>query len=71
MAESRLSDFKRLFREVSPCLHVRDIERRLGIARQSVYRLRDRLRDDEGVWLEEHIFNPEVPKGCLRWPHNR
>lgn len=71
MAESRLGDFKRLFREVSPCLHVKEIAQRLGIPRQSVYRLRDRLRDNEGIWLEEHTYHPDVPSGHFRWPRDQ
>ena len=67
MAESRLSDFKALFRERSTW-HWQNIATRLGIARTSVYRLRDQLRAKEGIWLEENQFDPEVPKGHFRWP---
>lgn len=70
MAESRLPDFKRLFREVSPLLHWRTISEHLGVTRQHVYRLRNQLHAYEGIWLDEHKFDSEVPRGYFRWPQN-
>ncbi len=67
MAQSRFNDYKKLFREKSTW-HWQEIMDRLGIARNSVYRLRNQLRDKEGIWLEEHIFNKDVPRGHFRWP---
>ena len=63
--ESRLPDFLRLLRESPKGLPVREIAARLGVRRQSVYRLRDKAQS-LGVWVETHGENPEVPPGWMR-----
>lgn len=63
----RLTNFKRLFKEKS-LWHVRDIQNRLSIDRTKVYTLRDQLQQQDGIWLEENKFHPEVKRGYLRWP---
>lgn len=75
MAESRLGDFKTLFRE-KPVWHVNEIRERLGVSRQHVYRLRDELYSREGVALEAAIRDDDgsllpsdqVKPGYLKWP---
>jgi predicted DNA-binding transcriptional regulator YafY len=63
--ESRLPDFLRLLREHPRGLPLRQIASTLGVARQSVYRLRDKAQS-LGVWVETHGDNPEVPPGWMR-----
>ena len=63
--ESRLPDFLRLLRERPQGLPVRQIATTLGVARQSVYRLREKAQS-LGVWVETHGDNPEVPPGWMR-----
>ncbi len=75
MAESRLGDFKNLFRE-KRTWRVTDIENRLGISHTSVYRLRDQLYSREQISLEANIRDDDgrlmrsehVQLGCLSWP---
>ncbi len=63
--ESRVNDFIRLLLE-NPCgLSVSQIHTRLGIARQSVYRLREKAQA-LGVWVCTHEDDPEVPAGWMR-----
>jgi predicted DNA-binding transcriptional regulator YafY len=63
----RLTNFKRLFKEKS-LWHVSDIQNRLSIDRTKVYTLRDQLQQQDGIWLEENKFHPDVKRGYLRWP---
>ncbi len=75
MAESRLSDFKNLFRE-RPAWHWKEVSDRLGVSRQSVYRLRDELYSKENIALEATIRDDDgklltsdkVGVGYLKWP---
>ncbi len=63
--ESRLADFLRLLQEHPEGLPVHELAGRLGIARQSVYRLREKAQS-LGVWVETHLDNPDrVRKGWL------
>lgn len=68
MSGSHLPDFIALLREHPQGLPVQEIAHYLGIARQSVYRLRDRVHEVYGIWLEEHDSHPEVARGWLRLP---
>ncbi len=75
MAASKLDEFIKLFQE-KRTWYVKDIENKLGVSRQSVYRYRDQLytqrnisldsstRDDDGSLLEHDTLE----KGYLRWP---
>lgn len=63
--ESRLPDFIRLLQEHPQGLPVKELARRLGVQRQSVYRLREKAQA-LGVWVVAHGDNPEVPKGWFR-----
>lgn len=63
--ESRLSDFIRLLMEHPRGLSVREIAQRLGITRQSVYRLRDKVQA-LGLWAVTHSEDPQVPRGWMR-----
>ncbi|WP_041445136.1 helix-turn-helix domain-containing protein [Thermus thermophilus] len=63
--ESRLPDFLRLLRENPRGLPVREIAARLGVRRQSVYRLRDKAQS-LGVWVETHGENPANLPGHLQ-----
>jgi len=38
----------------------------LGISRQHVYRLRDRVREIYGIWVDDATSDPLVPRGFLR-----
>ena len=63
--ESRVNDFIRLLLE-NPCgLSVKQIYTRLGVTRQSVYRLREKAQA-LGVWVCTHEDDPEVPAGWMR-----
>ncbi len=42
------------------------IARELGISRQHVYRLRDRVREIYGIWVDDASSDPLVPRGYLR-----
>lgn len=64
----RLGELIALLLEHTRGLGVPDIAQRLGIQRQSVYRLRYRLQEKFGIWLEEHDTHPDLPRGWLRWP---
>lgn len=68
MSGSHLPAFIALLREYPQGLSVQGIAHYLGIARQSVYRLRDRVHEVYGIWLEEHDSHPEVARGWLRLP---
>lgn len=63
--ESRLADFICLLSEHPQGLPVQTIAGRLEIARQSVYRLREKAQA-LGVWIQTHADNPEVPAGWMR-----
>lgn len=63
--ESRVADFIRLMREHPGGLRVQEVASQLGVARQTVYRLRDKAQV-LGVWVCTHEEDPEVPKGCMR-----
>ncbi|MFN4073586.1 MAG: helix-turn-helix transcriptional regulator [Thermus sp.] len=63
--ESRLPDFIRLLFENPQGLPVEELASRLGITRQSVYRLREKAQA-LGVWIVSHRDDPRVPKGYLR-----
>lgn len=63
--ESRVADFIQLLLEHPEGLPVRQIAARLGVARQSVYRLREKAQP-LGVWAHTHEDDPEVPPGWLR-----
>jgi hypothetical protein len=75
MLEARLSDFKKLFQE-KRTWRVKDIQHRLNISRQSVYRLRDQLYTKEKILLEATIRdddrtllrNDKLKPGYLMWP---
>lgn len=63
--ESRLPDFVQVLREHPQGLSVQQIAIRLGVARQTVYRLREKAQS-LGVWVETHRENPEVRPGWMR-----
>ncbi|MDW8443737.1 MAG: WYL domain-containing protein [Acetobacteraceae bacterium] len=44
---------------------MQEVASQLGVARQTVYRLRDKAQV-LGVWVCTHEEDPEVPKGCMR-----
>jgi predicted DNA-binding transcriptional regulator YafY len=75
MSLSRLDDFVQLFQE-KRCWTVNDIRQRLGISRQSVYRLRDQLYSKRQITLEANIRDDDgtlmlsetASVGCLCWP---
>lgn len=63
--ESRLPDFIRLLTDHPQGLSVQEIAGRLGIARQSVYRLRDKVQS-LGLWVVTNSENPQIPRGWMR-----
>ncbi len=63
--ESRVEDFIRLLLENPGGLSVKQIYARLGVTRQSVYRLREKAQA-LGVWVRTHEDDPEVPAGWMR-----
>lgn len=63
--ESRVADFIQLLLEHPRGLPVEQISARLGVARQSVYRLREKAQA-LGVWVCTHQEDPEVPRGWFR-----
>jgi predicted DNA-binding transcriptional regulator YafY len=75
MSLSRLDDFVQLFQE-QRCWKVRDIQQRLRVSRQSVYRLRDQLYSRRQIALEANIrdddgtlmLSERASVGCLCWP---
>lgn len=63
--ESRVADFIQLLLGHPSGLSVQQIATRLGVARQSVYRLREKAQA-LGVWARTHEDDPEVPAGWMR-----
>ncbi|RIH88970.1 helix-turn-helix transcriptional regulator [Calidithermus roseus] len=63
--ESRVADFIQLLLGHPRGLSVQQIATRLGVARQSVYRLREKAQA-LGVWARTHEDDPEVPTGWMR-----
>lgn len=65
---SHLSEMARQLHENPTGLHYKEIARRIGRTPRHVLRLRDQFPAVFGIHLEEHRFNPEVPRGYLRLP---
>lgn len=63
--ESRLPDFIRLLLEHPGGLSVRELAARLGVERQSVYRLREKAQA-QGVWVLTRGEDPSLPRGWMR-----
>lgn len=61
-----LPDFLQHLRAHPGGLAVGRIARDLGISRQHVYRLRDRVREIYGIWVDNASSDPLVPRGYLR-----
>ena len=78
MAESKFNDFMNLFQEKS-LWHVKEIQERLNISRQSVYRLKDKLQSERQIILEANMRDSDgkllqyknLPLGYLRWPEGK
>jgi len=68
--ESRLLDFLRLLLEHPDGLPVRTIAERLQVARQSVYRLREKAQT-LGVWVLTQKESPDLPPGWMRLEETR
>lgn len=65
---SHLSEMARHLHEHPAGLHYKEIAHRIGRTPRHVLRLRDQFPEVFGIHLEEHRFNPEVPRGYLRLP---
>ncbi len=63
--ESRVPDYIHLLCQHPRGLSIQAIADRLGVRRQSVYRLRDKAQA-LGVWVLTHKDDPSVPRGWMR-----
>lgn len=63
--ESRLSDFIRILLEHPGGLPVRELAARLGVKRQSIYRLREKSQA-QGIWVLTHREDATIPPGWMR-----